>query len=178
MKITIFLFALLWAGNAMAGSWYSNERTVDHGIRTGKTPSGAEYRILPDHSASIAKNGEIWLVKCKIDIMNDAKNCAIYDGLEHIVIDFKAMNRPVSICVIGHNFPGRHASIRVDKNKAVQTDEDGCIGGRYIVQMLKGQQFITRKVVWPYDNYDDDFVSSELTLLPESIELMKYIKNL
>lgn len=122
-RASVFLGAFLLATNAVAGSWYPNEHTVEMGIRTGKTPSGAEYSIMPDKTATVAKEGVIWAVRCKIDPINDEKNCAGYDVYDRVLVGFGTTDRPTEICLPGHNFPGRTAYLRVDKNKAVETGE-------------------------------------------------------
>ncbi|MBY5774213.1 hypothetical protein HFN63_29635 [Rhizobium leguminosarum] len=170
------LAATLFAGSALADGWYSNERTVEKGIRTGTTPSGAEYRIMPDKSASIAKDGVIWVARCKIDAINDDKNCATFDAYERVLVGFGTTDRPTEICLPGHNFPGRTAYLRVDKHKSVETGEDGCVGGDYIAQMLKGRRLVSRIVVWPDESFDDDW--TDLSVLKDALELARYVRKL
>ncbi|ANM04657.1 hypothetical protein AMC78_CH02570 [Rhizobium phaseoli] len=174
--VAFFGASLLIASNAAAGSWYPNEHTVEKGIRTGTTPSGADYRIMPDKTATVAKDGVIWVVSCKIDPINDNKNCGTYDVFERVVVGFDATDRPTEICLPGHDFPGRTAFLRVDKNKAIETDEDGCVGGGYIAQMIKGKQLVSRIVVWPYDKFDDD--KTDLLVLKDALDLVKYVRTL
>ncbi|MCS4089551.1 hypothetical protein [Rhizobium sp. BK176] len=164
------------AHGAAAGGWYPNEHPVEMGIRTGTTPSGAEYRIMPDKSATVAKDGVIWVVSCKIDPINDDKNCGTHDVFERVVVSFGTTDRPTEICLPGHDFPGRTAFLRVDKNKAVETREDGCFGGGLIAQMLKGKKLVSRIVVWPYDRFDDD--TTDLLVLKDALELVKYVRSL
>lgn len=62
-------------------------------------------------------------------------------------------------CVVGHDFPGRRASIRVDSNPAITTNKNGCISGsaarRLERQLRNGKILITRRIEWPYD-YEKD----------------------
>ncbi|MGO8003132.1 hypothetical protein [Rhizobium ruizarguesonis] len=174
--IATILAVTLFAGTALADGWYSNERTVEKGIRTGTTPSGAEYRIMPDKSATVIKDGVIWVVGCKIDPINDNKNCETHDAFERVMVVFGTTERPTEICLPGHNFPGRTAFLRVDKNKAIETGEDGCVGGGFIAQMLKGKQLVSRIVVWPYDEFDDD--KTDLSVLRDALDLARYVRKL
>jgi hypothetical protein len=174
--VTALVFAASLSSPAFADGWFPNEHSVEMGIRTGTTPSGSEYRIMPDKTASIAKNGEIWIASCKIDPINDEKSCAAYDVFERIVVSFKTTDRPVQICVNGHDFPGRNAFIRTDKNKAVETNEAGCVGGGYIAQMLKGKVVTSRIVKWPYDTFDDD--TTNIAILKDALALVKFVRNL
>lgn len=178
MRKTLAIFGglLVAASNAAAGSWYPNEHTVEKGIRTGITPSGAEYRIMPDKTATVAKDGVIWVVSCKVDPINDDKNCGTYDVFERVLVGFDTTDRPTKICLPGHDYPGRTAFLRVDGNKAIETGEDGCVGGGYIAKMLKGKVLVSRIVVWPYDKFDDD--KTDLSILKDALELVKYIREL
>lgn len=65
----------------------------------------------------------------------------------------------LSSCVIGHDFPGKMASIKVDDNTAIKTNDKGCIGGSEAQlleqQLLAGKRLITRRVEWPYEALRD-----------------------
>jgi hypothetical protein len=68
---------------------------------------------IPDKTATIAKDGVIGAVRCTI---GPVKDCGAVDGYERVPVDFGTPRRPTEICLPGHNFPGRTAFLRVDKN--------------------------------------------------------------
>jgi hypothetical protein len=62
------------------------------------------------------------------------------------------------ICVLGHDFPGRTALIRVDKNNAVKTNNKGCVklSKKLDVKFRSGQIAKVRGREWP-DDFDKTF---------------------
>ena len=65
----------------------------------------------------------------------------------------------LSSCVIGHDYPGKTASIRIDGNPAFTTNDKGCIAGSQAAalerQLRDGKQLITRRIEWPYKDMRD-----------------------
>src|SRR3546814_8093022 len=61
-----------------------------------------------------------------------------------------------SVCIMGHDFPGRRGAIRVDKNAPFATSEGGCVSSPMLLkQMMTGNKAAVRSVKWPND-YDVD----------------------
>lgn len=101
---------------------------------------------------------------CKIDKITDKLNCSMnmrpYDkGFGGIFLGLSAGGNITSACVFGHDFPGRKASIRVDKYDAMVTNNEGCLWDKKAQileqQLIKGKMLITRRVEWPYDYSKD-----------------------
>lgn len=57
------------------------------------------------------------------------------------------------LCVAGHNFPGKQAVIRVDRNAPILTNEKGCvrITRNLDDQLLRGKEIVIRGYHWPYE---------------------------
>jgi len=93
---------------------------------------------------------------CRLNIMPQDFSAVSKGGLYQRV---NASGSILASCVIGHDFPGRRASIRVDNNSAFSTNSDGCISGsaasRLDQQLKNGKILITRRVEWPYDYSKD-----------------------
>lgn len=89
---------------------------------------------------------------CRLNIMPQAVGVSSKGGLYQTV---SASGSILTSCVIGHDFPGRRASIRVDSNPAFSTNSEGCLTGsaasRLDKQLKSGKVLITRRVEWPYD---------------------------
>lgn len=56
-------------------------------------------------------------------------------------------------CVTGHDYPGRTAAIRIDKNKPFYTDTNGCIGRpttiRLQSELISGSILLVEYNEWP-----------------------------
>lgn len=176
-------------GRAVSDGWQPNERIVPSPLATlpsmqispsrqGLTPSGLKYTIYPDGSGGVEQaGGELlngWSIDCGKDAMNDRRDCKLTSHNARIFISYDFGSAPRWICVLGHDFPGRTAQLRVDSNPAVTTDDEGCVGAGFLPQMLKGTSITTRIVKWPYDYSNDQ--SGPLRGLPETIELVKFIR--
>lgn len=120
-----------------------------------------------DREISLAPKRVSVLAGCQRDLMTDAINChmnimpqAISGPLAGGL--YQAVGRNGSIlksCVLGHDFPGRRAAIRVDNNTAIATDHEGCVSGAAArtleAQLKQGATLTTRRVEWPYDYSQD-----------------------
>ena len=106
-----------------------------------------------------------WLGGCSVDAMSDRSKCRINvldprglvsGGLE---LQVNSAGNIVVACVIGHDFPGRIAQVRIDKNPALSTNANGCLSGasaRAIQSQLSGgKTLITRRIEWPYEYHRD-----------------------
>jgi len=116
-----------------------------------------------------------WSVGCPIDAMTDRKKCTI-EGPTHraarIMVFYGNSQAPQSICIIGHDFPGRTGQIRVDSNPAVTTDRDGCVAPSQVFGQLKvGSKFTTRSYKWPNDWPVDE--SANLAGFGKAVEVMR-----
>jgi hypothetical protein len=56
------------------------------------------------------------------------------------------------LCIAGHDFPGLAAMIRVDDNKAIETNEKGCLilSRELDDQLMAGKNLTIRGSHWPY----------------------------
>ena len=61
------------------------------------------------------------------------------------------------ICVNGHDFPDMTAFIRVDKNKPITTNKNGCtkLTSTLDKQLRSGNKVTLRGYVWPYRGAED-----------------------
>lgn len=65
--------------------------------------------------------------------------------------------------------------MRVDTNKPIDTDEEGCVAADKVVsQMLAGQKFVGRRVEWPYEDAADQ--TTDLAGFIEALELVGRIR--
>lgn len=126
--------------------------------------NGASYRYFPDGSGSFYFSGQEnslpeWTLRCRPDAITDLYDCNMYNSGARISAWYGNDNRLDSICVIGHDFPGRVGAIRVSGNQAMRTNTEGCIRGsaaRALANQLReGGEVISRRVEWPYDRSRD-----------------------
>lgn len=91
-----------------------------------------------------------WQAACKKDAMTDKVSCTLTQFDSHIVMSLNGANKPTWVCIFSHDFPGKTGAIRVDQNKAIVTDRDGCVPGEPIfAQMRNGKTIKTQYVQWP-----------------------------
>lgn len=147
--------------------------------RAGTTPSGLNYKIYGDGEATI--NSDIsnitpdWKIICKTDAMNDKLDCDITSGRTPLFIDYSYSINPQTVCIYGHDYPGRVALIRVDKSPPISSGENGCVTAAAIMPaLLRSKTISTRKVHWPYDNTVDE--TGPLLGLREATELLLYVR--
>lgn len=148
--------------------------------RKGRTASGYAYTIYPDGSASIDTNpAEIlsgWSIDCGTDAMNDRRKCSVTSHKARLLIFYGFSANPQSVCIVGHDFPGRRGAIRVDSNSPINTDTDGCVpAGAAIKQLASGSSVTTRRVEWPYDYGRDETAS--IAGAKEVMELITHIQS-
>ncbi len=93
---------------------------------------------------------------CKMNIRPQSRTISWDGGLIQTVSSDGSL---LTSCIVGHDFPARRASIRVDSNPAITTNKNGCISGsvarRFERQLRSGKILITRRIEWPYD-YEKD----------------------
>lgn len=169
------------ASQLSANPWYPGETVSTEVligtptvIRRGTTPDGYSYTIFADGSGSV-KSLTDWSIACGKDKMTDRRECTLTNHDAKLFIDFGASTSPRSVCVLTHDFPGRIGAIRAGSNRALDTDEDGCVGGSFINQLVGANEVTTRAVKWPYD-YNVD-VSKPTAGLKDALELVGYIQR-
>lgn len=113
-----------------------------------------------------------WEVSCRTDPISDAKSCTVAYYNASVAIFFIDSPEPTSVCLLGHNFPGKIGAIRIDKQKAFDVPEDECVAASQILpQMLKGKMITTRRYKWPEEAPYD--ITAELKGLPQAIAKAK-----
>lgn len=147
--------------------------------RRGSTPDGFTYTIYPDGSGGIKgpQHGpaEGWSIDCNRDAMNDRRECKLSSYKARLLVYYGFAATPQSVCIIGHDFPGRTGAIRVDSGSPVNTNRDGCAPARVATQLGSGSMVTTRRVEWPYD-YDKDETAS-LSGAKAAMDLVTYIRS-
>lgn len=142
------------------GDRYNYYRDSDSAEIIGMTKD--EYYARSDVLAPFRPN---WLTGCSVDRMSDRKTCRI-NMLGPTIKKgggfFNTVNKSgnlITVCILGHDFPGRRGQIRVDHNAAITTGTSGCISGssarRLQSQLARGSTITTRRVEWPYDYSKD-----------------------
>jgi len=146
---------------------------------TAKSDDGKElvlgnYRgwIFSDGSGLIGsaedvkKFNDTWNFQIKTDEMTDKKTITVKRYAYKNTEDFGKIKLTASIylwlnlnnknseslCVAGHDYPGMVAVIRIDKNKPIKTNENGCItlNSDLNNQMKNGNSITIRGHHWPY----------------------------
>mgnify|MGYP001611585955 CR=1 FL=1 len=186
MKIALAIVAAMVSQPAFAQTaepkWQANEVDEErYGMhfRTGTTPSGSPYRYASDGSGYVLKpgaelTGEGWSVKCEIDPITDANKCSL--TARNLFLYMGSATTVQSVCIMGHDFPGRRGAIRVDKNAPFATSEGGCVSSPALLkQMMTGNKAAVRSVKWPND-YDVD-ATVEIGPLQEALSLVLYLKR-
>lgn len=149
--------------------------------REGLTPKGNYYRYFRDGSGHVSPSStssidEQWSVSCSQDAITDVKSCQITNFGTHIFISLTASLSISDICILNHDFPGRAGAIRVDSNRAFQTDTEGCLRSpALLAQLRSGSKVTTRRIQWP-DDYPRD-ASGDLGSLDDAIALLSYVKK-
>nr|WP_325265577.1 hypothetical protein [uncultured Rhizobium sp.] len=144
--------------------------------RKGVTPEGFEYAIYQDGSAGLETGVRKWSVSCKADAMTDIRQCSLSSHDDpSLFIDFAAKEQAQALCLLGHDFPGRIGGIRIDKNAAHDTDDQGCLPWASVPEITVGKTITTRSYKWPYDYPVDR--SGALLGLNRASELVTFIQN-
>jgi hypothetical protein len=91
-----------------------------------------------------------WLFYCgPVDPKTDVKTCAVFDdniGLSVVFEKKSASTAAQAICLFEGNFNfGRRGMIRIDDQKAIESDQGGCIDPKEILPQLRtGKRLHTR----------------------------------
>lgn len=177
-------------GTPVSDGWYPGERRYPAkagsipamdmpSYRRGTTPDGFTYTIYPDGSGGIKgpQHGpaEGWSIDCTRDAMTDRRECKLTSYKARLLVYYGYASNPESVCIIGHDFPGRTGAIRVDSGTPVNTDRDGCAPARVAAQLASGSTVTTRRVEWPYDYHKDETAS--LAGVKAAMDLVSYIRS-
>ena len=136
------------------------------GDRYNYTAEG-RIEILPERKQLNSWNLDVdeILSDKRVDIISGCNVDAITD-LQQCYLNIRPHNRGGGIyartdsngyflgaCVNSHDYPGKVAIIRVDKNKPIYTDKKGCTARqdakRLEKQILEGERLLTRYAEWP-----------------------------
>lgn len=169
-------------GRPVSDGWQPNELVYppEYGepYRAGTTRQGLDYRFFQGGSGSIGVIGadilDRWSFDCTRDAMTDKRNCYVTNHNAAVFIGYGSSANPQVVCVLGHDFPGRTAMIRVDARPAHKTNEEGCVFGDIIAEIANGSVVRTRAVKWPYDTNVDK--SGTLVGSAAAIDLVTFIK--
>lgn len=119
---------------------------------------------------------DVWTAFCRVDAMTDEQSCSIFSGDGGIFLFYGAEKTPISVCVVGNDYPGRIGMIRVGTQAAISTDETGCVpAGLVMEDLLDASVVTTRRFAWPSDIPQDK--KSDLYGLSASIDVVKFLQE-
>lgn len=127
------------------------------------------------HSDNDTVFKDTWSFRIKNDEMTDEQKISVrrypykmtdqfgeikLDSNVYLWINLSNAHREV-LCVAGHDFPGKTAMIRVDKNDPIETNKNGCLhlSSSLDDQLRKGNTLIIRGYHWPFDGAETREVS-------------------
>ena len=119
----------------------------------------SDYWHLQFNSDSITDKK---IIKANRYAFNNTKEFGKVQYKYHIWLSLDLSNKSSEyLCVAGHNFPGKKAFIRVEKNAPITTGENGCvlIDASLDSQLKKGNQITLRGYYWPYEGGEDQIIS-------------------
>jgi hypothetical protein len=144
---------------------------------------GANYRFFRDGSGRVYFEGiddKEWSIRCETDKITDKRRCFLTNYEAGIFVRYTGQGKPRSACVYQHDFPGRVGALRVDGNKPITTNVEGCISGsnlnRFLAQMRTGSTTVARSVRWPYD-FNKDTTANDTPLFRYAEELLSFRHN-
>lgn len=174
--------ALATTSGPLQYHWQAGEYEVRNDVgwsRRGTTESGFSYSYLDTGTGRIEKaatGGQFaWEISCKVDAMSDARICTALSTRINLVLLWDKAAAPLLVCVLGHDFPGRQAAIRVDTRAPLETDKKGCVGGAIVGELLTATKVTTRHVAWPYDRFVD--AAGSPAGLREAVGLVTHIRE-
>lgn len=158
---------------------YDRSRTVKHAGRIEEI--GAKYDFFYDGSGGVDfGDGTLrgWHTGCKTDKITDKRRCSLTSYEADITVIYTGSGKPRYACAFQHDFPGRVGALRVDQNKPIRTNVEGCISGsnllRFLAQMRNGSTTVARAVEWPYD-YNRDTTADDTPLFKYAEELLLFL---
>ncbi|MBL3562229.1 hypothetical protein [Rhodovulum sulfidophilum] len=128
--------------------------------RVGIDPvSGGQYTYFSrGKSELLLPSGETWILGCRKDTIRGTTLCNMnFEPMDQgLIMNVTTSGAVRSICVGGHDFPGRRALVRIDQHPAISSDSNGCFHGgsaQRVASQLNGAQVLqTEAVKWPYDS--------------------------
>lgn len=92
--------------------------------------------------------------------MSDAFGEIKLDSNVYLWINLSNADQEV-LCVAGHDYPGKTAMIRVDKNDPIETNKNGCLhlNSSLDDQLRNGYTLVIRGYHWPYDRAETREIS-------------------
>ncbi|PWJ80598.1 hypothetical protein C7441_112140 [Pseudaminobacter salicylatoxidans] len=148
---------------------YGGTETIEDGFKIARYPDGSAH-------VSPRLTGYGWSIDCRVDAMTDKRDCNISSKTGGPFVYYGSAASPQSVCIMGHDFPGRHGMIRVDSDAPIQTDNEGCVAAASILpQMKTGSSMTTRRYEWPYDYTRDETIS--LDGFAKAIEVVHLIRG-
>lgn len=138
---------------------------------------GVSYSYLIDSRGRPAK-GRVagWTVQTIFDEMDDTESFYLVNDAAKLMVFPGVSGSQPRFCVIGHDFPQRHAMARVDAAAAVTATGDGCFSSsRLFLELASGATVRTRRYEWPHD-YSQDAVG-DVAHFGKALRLWSYMKK-
>ena len=118
-----------------------------------------------------------WHAECKKDGIDDKVQCQLTDAGSNLLFFSEDSDTLQSVCVFTNDFPGRSAAIRVDKNRAIITGDDGCTSAKALLsQLKKGKKILTQSYQWP-DDFPQEATGETLGFMEEFQKIPSLRKN-
>jgi hypothetical protein len=115
------------------------------------------YKYGSDRSVFVDPDNvvESVFVTCQRERISGRNACFMNVGFSNLKIPLTPNGRAAAACVVGHDFPGRAAAIRVEGYQMIRTAENGCVGSNTAARLLKqlssGHTLHVQRVEWPHD---------------------------
>lgn len=126
--------------------------------RVGVVPNARYgYKYGADRSVFVDPDNasESVFVACRREQISGRSSCFMNVGFSNLKIGISPNGRAASACVMGHDFPGRAAAIRVEGYAMIRTAESGCVGASSAATLLRqlssARTLHIQRVEWPYD---------------------------
>ena len=125
-----------------------------------------QYRVYEDGSGTFGKNvknvlANYWSIRNESDEMTDRQiitvsKSGIMPDNDNLSVGMSlhldlSINNEERLCVLGHNFPGKTATIRIDSNAPIYTDKKGCVDltSDLDASLRAAQLVLVRGSEWP-----------------------------
>lgn len=117
-----------------------------------------------------------WSVRAMFDEMKGGEAYYLVNEAAKLMVFPGVKGAQPRFCVIGHNFPQRHAMARVDTGDSVTAQGDGCFtSSRLFIELASGGTVRTRRYEWPYD-YSQDAVG-DIANFGKAVRLWGYMRT-
>ncbi len=133
------------------------------------------YRINPEGRSTFAEVGD-WVIRSRIDEMDDSQHWYIDQDEAKLMVTPSPSGQAARFCVLGHDFPGRYAMVRVDNRPPVTASTDECFTSPALfASLLSASTLRTRRYEWPYDV--GEIADGGATGFSEALLLYAYMKR-